>query len=130
MTAEVRPFFDDMAAALGQSHLVLARSGASILEVAACGRPSILVPYPYAADNHQWRNAQIFEAAGAARLITDADFDGRRCAAELRRCHTERGELLAMGQRALKLAKRDAAALIAAELQRLAGDGPAEAPHA
>ena len=72
--AEVMSFIDDMAEAYSRSELVIARSGASVFEVAACGRPSILVPYPYAADDHQRENARVFESAGAAVCIEDQEF--------------------------------------------------------
>ena len=67
------------AAALAAAHLVIGRSGAStVAELATIGRPSILVPYPYAADDHQTANARAFEAAGACIVIPHADFTRRR----------------------------------------------------
>jgi UDP-N-acetylglucosamine--N-acetylmuramyl-(pentapeptide) pyrophosphoryl-undecaprenol N-acetylglucosamine transferase len=69
-------FCDQMPAAYALSDLVIARSGASSLtEIALCGHPSILVPFPYAADDHQTRNAEVFAHAGAARLIQERDLD-------------------------------------------------------
>jgi len=65
------PFVDDMAAFLSASALVISRAGAtSLSELAACKTPSILVPYPYAADDHQRRNARAWEEAGAAVVVT------------------------------------------------------------
>jgi UDP-N-acetylglucosamine--N-acetylmuramyl-(pentapeptide) pyrophosphoryl-undecaprenol N-acetylglucosamine transferase len=73
----VSPFLDDMADALATSDLVLGRAGATTLaEVAAVGRASILVPYPHAADNHQYHNAKAFEDAGAAVLLQDSQLTG------------------------------------------------------
>ena len=65
-------YLDEMADAYAAADLVLARAGASTLsELAALGKPAILIPYPYAAQRHQARNAQRFEAAGAAVVLTD-----------------------------------------------------------
>ena len=61
--------------------LVIARSGASSLtEIAIAGHPSILVPYPYAADDHQTRNAEVFAEAGAAKLVQERDLDAEKLA--------------------------------------------------
>ncbi|MBS0547056.1 MAG: UDP-N-acetylglucosamine--N-acetylmuramyl-(pentapeptide) pyrophosphoryl-undecaprenol N-acetylglucosamine transferase, partial [Proteobacteria bacterium] len=66
IVCELAPFFADLPQRLASAHLVIARSGASTLaEIATIGRPSILIPYPHAADDHQTANARAFEAAGA-----------------------------------------------------------------
>jgi UDP-N-acetylglucosamine--N-acetylmuramyl-(pentapeptide) pyrophosphoryl-undecaprenol N-acetylglucosamine transferase len=76
--AQVLPFIDDMPAAFAAADLLICRSGASTLsEVTAAGKVAILVPFPFAADNHQLRNAQSLERAGAARVILDAELNGR-----------------------------------------------------
>lgn len=111
--AEVFPFINDMAAAYRRAHLVIARSGASILEIAACGRPSVLIPYPYAADDHQAANAKLFESKGAALVVSNADFDGKRCADIIRDFEGKPARLIEMGQAAHALCQRDAAASIA-----------------
>jgi UDP-N-acetylglucosamine--N-acetylmuramyl-(pentapeptide) pyrophosphoryl-undecaprenol N-acetylglucosamine transferase len=73
---KVLGFCDQMPAAYSIADLVIARSGASSLtEIAICGHPSILVPYPYAADNHQTRNAEVFSEVGAAILIQESSLD-------------------------------------------------------
>jgi UDP-N-acetylglucosamine--N-acetylmuramyl-(pentapeptide) pyrophosphoryl-undecaprenol N-acetylglucosamine transferase len=70
-----------MAAAYAVADLVIARSGASSLtEISISGHPSILVPFPYAADDHQTRNAEVFAEAGAATLIQEADLDAEKLA--------------------------------------------------
>jgi UDP-N-acetylglucosamine--N-acetylmuramyl-(pentapeptide) pyrophosphoryl-undecaprenol N-acetylglucosamine transferase len=70
VTFEVKPFFDDMPARLARAHLVICRSGAStVAELSATGRPAILVPYPYAADDHQSVNARAVADAGAGWVI-------------------------------------------------------------
>lgn len=69
-------FCDQMPSAYALADLVIARAGASSLtEIAMSGHPSILVPYPYAADDHQTRNAEVFAAAGAAKLVPERDLD-------------------------------------------------------
>ena len=75
MIAELNNFFDDFPARLASSHLVIARAGAStVAEVATVGRPSILVPFPYAADDHQARNAHAVNDAGAGWILPEAAF--------------------------------------------------------
>jgi UDP-N-acetylglucosamine--N-acetylmuramyl-(pentapeptide) pyrophosphoryl-undecaprenol N-acetylglucosamine transferase len=71
---EVRPFLDDMPARFAQAHLVMARSGAStVAELAAAGKPGLLVPFAAAADNHQKCNADAMVNAGAAMLLNEWD---------------------------------------------------------
>jgi UDP-N-acetylglucosamine--N-acetylmuramyl-(pentapeptide) pyrophosphoryl-undecaprenol N-acetylglucosamine transferase len=75
ISAEIRPFFDDVPARLARAQLVIARSGAStVAELAVMGRPAILVPYRYAADDHQTANARALEAAGAAWVMAESAF--------------------------------------------------------
>jgi UDP-N-acetylglucosamine--N-acetylmuramyl-(pentapeptide) pyrophosphoryl-undecaprenol N-acetylglucosamine transferase len=79
LDGDVVPFIDDMAAAFARADLVVCRSGAgAVSELAAAGKPAILVPFPFAADQHQLRNAEALARAGAARLVPDAECDGRR----------------------------------------------------
>lgn len=69
-------FCSQMALAYAASDLILARSGASSLtEIAHAGLPSVLVPFPYSADDHQTRNAEVFSRAGAAELVQERDLD-------------------------------------------------------
>jgi len=75
--AKVMSFCDQMELAYSVADLVVARSGAATLaEIAAFGLPSILIPYPHAAGNHQWHNARVFERAGAARLVDQRQLNG------------------------------------------------------
>lgn len=83
--AEVSAFIDDMAGAYGRADLIVSRAGASTLaEVAAVGKPAILVPYPVAADDHQRKNAEVLVARGAAVMILDRDLSGASLAAQIR----------------------------------------------
>jgi UDP-N-acetylglucosamine--N-acetylmuramyl-(pentapeptide) pyrophosphoryl-undecaprenol N-acetylglucosamine transferase len=71
---KVRPFFDDMPARFAKAHLVMARSGAStVAELAAAGKPALLVPFAAAADDHQKRNAEAMVEAGAAVMLNESD---------------------------------------------------------
>ena len=65
------PFIDDFGAALAAADIVVSRAGGSVWEVAAAGRPAILVPYPHATSNHQLKNAEYFDQAGGARIVRD-----------------------------------------------------------
>ena len=76
---EVVPFIRDMPAAFAEADLVVCRSGAgAVSELAAAGKPSVLVPFPFAADDHQTRNAEALERGGAARLVRDSDMNGEK----------------------------------------------------
>jgi UDP-N-acetylglucosamine--N-acetylmuramyl-(pentapeptide) pyrophosphoryl-undecaprenol N-acetylglucosamine transferase len=74
VTAELKPFFDDMPARLAEAHLIIARSGAgTVSEIAAVGRPSILIPLAIAMDDHQAANAEALTDAGAADVMLEAN---------------------------------------------------------
>jgi UDP-N-acetylglucosamine--N-acetylmuramyl-(pentapeptide) pyrophosphoryl-undecaprenol N-acetylglucosamine transferase len=83
-TAEVAAFSQEMPELMRRAHLLVCRAGASTLaELAAMGRAAILVPYPFAANNHQEFNARFFTAAGAAELILNKDFTGEAFAGKI-----------------------------------------------
>jgi len=110
VAAEVVPFIDDMASAYGRANVVVCRAGATTLaELASVGKPAILVPYPYAADDHQRANAEILVDAGAAQMILDADLNADRLAAALAQLADDRERLDAMGCAVRRLAVPDAA---------------------
>ena len=73
--AEVSNFFVDLPARIANSHLVIGRSGAStVAELTTIGRPAILIPYPFAVDNHQSGNARAIDEAGGGWLINESAF--------------------------------------------------------
>jgi UDP-N-acetylglucosamine--N-acetylmuramyl-(pentapeptide) pyrophosphoryl-undecaprenol N-acetylglucosamine transferase len=82
---DVRDFISDMSAAYAGADLVVCRAGAMALaELTVCRKPSILVPFPLAADNHQFQNARSLVDAGAAVMIEERELTGERLAAEIR----------------------------------------------
>ncbi len=107
--AEVLPFIDDMRAAYEWADLVVCRSGAlTIAELAAVGIASILIPYPYAADNHQFHNACFLQSENAARVINEADLNSESLASLLTHFQNNRDELIAMSVNARAQARVDA----------------------
>ncbi len=110
----LQPFIEDMAAAYGWADLVLCRAGAiTVAELAAAGVGAVLVPFPYAVDNHQTANARFLERAGAALIAPQADLTAVRLADLWRELLGGRTRLLAMAQAARRLATADAAAQVA-----------------
>lgn len=102
----VHAFIDDMVTACSAATLMVNRAGASsTAEIATLGKPSILVPYPFATDNHQDVNARAFEDAGAAVLIPDVDCTGVRLVEEVRALLSDPARLDRMGKAARTLAK-------------------------
>jgi UDP-N-acetylglucosamine--N-acetylmuramyl-(pentapeptide) pyrophosphoryl-undecaprenol N-acetylglucosamine transferase len=119
--ASVTPFIDDMPSALSQADFVIGRAGASaVAEVCAVGRPSLLVPYPFAGD-HQKLNADSIAREGAALWVASADATPVRLANELRALLDEPGRLSSMAAAARRLGRPRAAQTIAEDLLALAG---------
>ena len=109
---KVLAFCDDMAAAYAASDFCVARSGASSLtELSHAGLPALLVPYPFAADDHQTANARVFEKAGAAVLSPERDLDAKTVREML--VELNDGHLESMAKSMRNLADSDAAAQIA-----------------
>ncbi len=114
LKAEVHEFIDDMAVVYRDADLVLCRAGAtSIAEITAMGLPSIQVPYPFAADNHQEFNARSLERKGAAVVIRQDKLTGLRLADEIRRLYKNPDELKKMASRSKGLGRPGAASDIA-----------------
>jgi UDP-N-acetylglucosamine--N-acetylmuramyl-(pentapeptide) pyrophosphoryl-undecaprenol N-acetylglucosamine transferase len=107
--------------ALAACDLVLGRSGGSIFEVVAAGRPAILVPYPFATADHQSANAEWMRAGGAATVVPDAELDPARLAAEVGEVFGDQARLQEMAAAARRLAKPDAARRIADEVLEAIG---------
>ena len=115
----LRAYLSDMSDAYEVADIAIARAGASTLgEFAALGLPSILVPYPYAADDHQLRNAQVFERAGAAVVIEDRRLDADSLWWVLRDA-MQAERLTSMREGARSLGSRDAVPTILARIDAL-----------
>ena len=121
VAAEVAPFFADLPARIAASHLIIARSGAStVAELAAIGRPAILVPLPHALDQDQLANATVLEKAGGAIRIAQAEFSPVRLAAEISALAAEPGRLTSMAKQVRSIGALDAADRLADLLLRVA----------
>lgn len=121
LAGEVVPFINDMPNAFSEADLVLARSGAgSVGEIAAAGMPSLLVPFPFAADDHQRRNAEALSEAGAARMVPDAELTGERLFQEVEALRTNPEHLAAMRERVRTFARPGAAERAADVLENAA----------
>ncbi|MEB2313295.1 MAG: undecaprenyldiphospho-muramoylpentapeptide beta-N-acetylglucosaminyltransferase [Sorangiineae bacterium] len=120
--AEVVSFIEDMPAALAAADLVVGRSGASaVAEICAVGRPSVLVPYPFAAGDHQRKNAESLAAAGAAVCVPASEATPARLASEIDRLAETPGALEAMATAAERVGRPQAALAVARDLLALAG---------
>jgi len=114
VVVELAPFFADLPQRMAAAHLVIGRAGAStVAELATIGRPSILVPYPYAADDHQTANARAFEAAGACIVMPHAEFTAATLAKHLTTLFEQPHLLTKMATAAHAAGRPDAAARLA-----------------
>ncbi|MGB8260139.1 MAG: undecaprenyldiphospho-muramoylpentapeptide beta-N-acetylglucosaminyltransferase [Terracidiphilus sp.] len=123
---QVVPFLNDMPARFARASLVMARSGAStVAELAAAGKPALLVPFAAAADHHQRRNAEEMVAAGAARMLDERDLDTpEQLQAALTGLLSDPARLAEMSEKARTQAHPGAAERIAARLVEIAAARP------
>jgi len=124
--AEVAPFFTDLPARIAAAHLIVSRSGAStVAELAAIGRPSILVPLPHALDQDQLANANVLAKAGGALVLKQDDFTPERLANEIAGLAADPARLAAMAAGAKSAGVLDAADRLADLVLRVANVIPA-----
>jgi UDP-N-acetylglucosamine--N-acetylmuramyl-(pentapeptide) pyrophosphoryl-undecaprenol N-acetylglucosamine transferase len=117
----VEPFISDMAAAYRDCDLMIGRAGATtIAELTAIGRPAVLIPFPFAADDHQTHNARYLVEHGAARLLQQKDTTPQLLANVIAELAQDRTVLQAMAEASRKLGKPDAAVRIAEAVLKLA----------
>jgi UDP-N-acetylglucosamine--N-acetylmuramyl-(pentapeptide) pyrophosphoryl-undecaprenol N-acetylglucosamine transferase len=117
----VAPFFTDMAELYGQADLIVSRAGATTLaEIGVVGRPAVLIPYPYAADNHQEKNGAWYVESGAALMFVQSDLTPQRLAEEILRIINDQRRLDAMSEAMKKLGISNAAERIVDLCQELA----------
>jgi UDP-N-acetylglucosamine--N-acetylmuramyl-(pentapeptide) pyrophosphoryl-undecaprenol N-acetylglucosamine transferase len=123
--AVLAAFFDDLPRRMADAHLVIARAGAStVSELATIGRPSILVPYPFATDDHQTANAQVMEKAGAALLVQQRELSAEKLAAILTEMLAAPDQLARRAAAAAGLAIPDAASRLADLVDELGSGRP------
>jgi len=109
LSHDIRPFIDDMAEQYRKASLVVCRAGATTLaEVTACGKVSVLIPYPHAAHNHQEKNAQILNSANAGELVLDRELSGPRIAQSIIGAMEDPERLKEMEKNSYQLGNRDA----------------------
>jgi UDP-N-acetylglucosamine--N-acetylmuramyl-(pentapeptide) pyrophosphoryl-undecaprenol N-acetylglucosamine transferase len=118
---QVAAFLDDMPARFAAADLILARSGAgTVAELAAAGKPAVLIPFPQAADDHQRKNAEVMTGAGAAVMILEAELTPELLLGELIRLLAAPEELAVMSAHARPLAHPDATKVIAGMVRGIA----------
>jgi UDP-N-acetylglucosamine--N-acetylmuramyl-(pentapeptide) pyrophosphoryl-undecaprenol N-acetylglucosamine transferase len=119
--ARAEPFLDGVAGEMKQADLVICRAGATTLaELAATGRPALLVPFPSASDDHQRKNAAVLVTAGAAAMIDQRELSGERLAQTVSGLLGDRGRLAAMSESMRGFARPDAATVIVDRILELA----------
>ena len=118
---DLRPYIEDFGEALAASDLCIARAGGSIFEIAAAGKPAILVPYPHATADHQTANARWMERAGAAVVVPNRELTAARLGAEVGALLGDPSRLQAMATASAALARPDAAQAVADEVLAAAG---------
>jgi UDP-N-acetylglucosamine--N-acetylmuramyl-(pentapeptide) pyrophosphoryl-undecaprenol N-acetylglucosamine transferase len=108
--ADLRPFISDIADEFGRADLLICRAGATTCaEIAAAGKAAVMIPFPDAADNHQQKNAEAFESAGAARMILQKDLSGDALANAIVELIESPAEISEMESAARQLGHPDAA---------------------
>lgn len=125
--AEVVPFVEDMPGMLRQADLVICRCGASTLsEIAACAKPSILIPFPQATHNHQESNSRVVERAGAGIVLLQPALTGARLAEEIEGLLHHPDRVRRMAEQSMRLRNADSAEAMVHECYRLLGKRPPE----
>jgi UDP-N-acetylglucosamine--N-acetylmuramyl-(pentapeptide) pyrophosphoryl-undecaprenol N-acetylglucosamine transferase len=113
VAAEVKPFIERIVDEFARADLVVCRAGATtVAELAAAGKPALMIPFPFAADDHQRKNAEAVERAGAGRMILQAELSGERLAGEILQLVRDPQKLKQMSEQSRTLAHRDAAARV------------------
>jgi UDP-N-acetylglucosamine--N-acetylmuramyl-(pentapeptide) pyrophosphoryl-undecaprenol N-acetylglucosamine transferase len=115
-SVKVLAYIDKMPSAMAAADLVISRSGSAVSETLACGLPSVLVPFPYAASNHQEYNARSLEKAGAAEMVLDSALNGRDLSQKIIGILFNSEKYEKMSQSAGILARPEAALVIARKL--------------
>lgn len=121
--AEVRPYLENIVENFAAADLVICRAGATTTaELVAAGKAALMIPFPQAADDHQRKNAEALQTAGAARMILQPDLSGARLAQELLVLCDNPAQVSEMETQARRLAKGDAAAATVDLMENLVGN--------
>lgn len=112
--AEVHAFIHDMATAYARADLIICRSGSTVAELTSLGKAAILVPYPFAADDHQRANAESLEKRGAAEMILDRELTAERLAERILALAEDRTHLESVARSARELGRPEAAQAVLA----------------
>jgi UDP-N-acetylglucosamine--N-acetylmuramyl-(pentapeptide) pyrophosphoryl-undecaprenol N-acetylglucosamine transferase len=117
---DVRPYIDDMMSEFARADLIISRAGATTsAELVAAGKAAIMIPFPLAADDHQRKNAEALQAAGATRMILQHDLTGERLANEIGSLLAAPERISQMEEASRKLARRDAATATVELMEKL-----------
>ena len=120
IAARVYPFIQDMGSAYSASDLVISRAGAlTLAEITACGKPSILVPFPFATADHQRHNAQALQRRGAAEMILEKNLTAERLADEIGSLFSDENNLKRMAEASARMGKPRAASMLVDEMEKL-----------
>ncbi|MBT6409455.1 MAG: undecaprenyldiphospho-muramoylpentapeptide beta-N-acetylglucosaminyltransferase [Nitrospina sp.] len=131
LSHDVRPFIDGMAEQYRKASLVVCRAGATTLaEVTACGKVSVLIPYPHAAHNHQEKNARVLDAADAGELVLDHELSGPRIAQSILQTMENPERLEEMEDNSYQLGNRDATEKVRQICMDLLEDATPKSGHA
>ena len=124
IVARVYPFIQDMGSAYAASDLVISRAGAlTLAEITACGKPSVLIPFPFATADHQRHNAQALQKRGAAKMILEKDLTPERLASEIGSLLSDETSLRLMAEASRKMGKPEAASMLVDEMEKLLKPG-------
>ena len=116
----VFPFIEDMRSAYAASDLVISRAGAlTLAEICACGKPSLLIPYPFATADHQRYNAEALQKNGAAVMILQKDLTPGKLAQEIGFLLSDETKLKKMAEKSKKMGKPEATSLLVDEMEKL-----------
>lgn len=114
ISADVRPFIDDMPRAFVEADLIVCRSGAStVAEITAAGKPAIFIPFPRAADDHQRKNAEAIANAGGAVLLPESELTSEGLASAIVELFSNPARLSEMAENARRMSHKDAAGRVA-----------------
>jgi UDP-N-acetylglucosamine--N-acetylmuramyl-(pentapeptide) pyrophosphoryl-undecaprenol N-acetylglucosamine transferase len=122
--AEVRPYFDDMGLLYRAADLAISRAGAVALsELMAVGVPAILIPFPFAADDHQMRNAKICASSGAATVFAEEGLTPKKLGGYVQSLLENREQLSSMKEAAKRQGRSDAARRVIDDIEQVVGRG-------